>query len=129
MSRRVWLSGPAVGGFTLIEVIGALVIFSVGVLMVVQVSGALGARMRQAGQRSALAVFASERLDSLEAVPFASLVPGTTADTFRVEGVDFEARATVTAITEVLKRIDVAVQPLAGPGPSYTVTSYTSAVW
>jgi prepilin-type N-terminal cleavage/methylation domain-containing protein len=129
LSRRAWLSGIGAAGFTLIEVIGALVIFSVGVLMVVQVSGALGARMRQAGQRSALVVFANQQLDSLEAEPFASLVAGTVVDTFRVEGVDFASRATVTTITEVLKRIEISVQPLAGAGPTYAVTSYSSAVW
>jgi hypothetical protein len=43
----------------LIEVIGALVIFSVGVLMVMQVSGAMGILMRYAGVRSEIVVIAN----------------------------------------------------------------------
>jgi prepilin-type N-terminal cleavage/methylation domain-containing protein len=75
LSRPSWASARA--GFTLIEVIGALVIFSVGVLMVIQVSGALGTQMRYAGIRSELAVHANQRLDSLHAEAFASVATGT----------------------------------------------------
>ena len=74
MSGRSWSRSRSSGGFTLIEVIGALVIFSVGVLMVIQVSGALGTQMRYAGARSELSTMAGERLDSLESLPIASLI-------------------------------------------------------
>jgi Tfp pilus assembly protein PilV len=113
----------------LIEVIGALVIFSVGVLMVVQVSGALGVRMRYAGARSELVVFANERLDSLEAEAFASLTAGTTLDTVLAEGMTFESTVTITAVTPVLKRIEVSIASIDGDGPSHAVTSYASDVW
>ena len=117
-------------GFTLIEVIGALVIFSVGVLMIIQVSGTLGVRMRYAGARSELVVFANEKLDSLQSQPFASLAAGTALDTVLAEGVSFQSTVTVTTVTPVLKRIDIAVAPLGGAeGPSHSVTSYASAVW
>ncbi len=76
-------------GFTLIEVVAALVIFSVGVLMVIRLSTASTTQMRYAGVSSALALRAAERLDSLEAEPFASLTPGTEADTFLVSGLSY----------------------------------------
>ena len=116
-------------GFTLIEVIGALVIFSVGVLMVIQVSGALGTQLRYSGARSELAVFANERLDSLESLPLASLTPGTTVDTLSAQGLDYESTVAVTSVTGALSRIDLSIVPIAGQGPSHTVTSYSSAPW
>jgi Tfp pilus assembly protein PilV len=117
-------------GFTLIEVVGALVIFSMGVLMVVQVSGALGFRMRYAGARSEIVVFANERLDSLAAEAFTSLTPGTTTSTIATEGMAFDASVTITTMTPLLKRIDVSIAPTSGgEGPTHTVTSYASAAW
>jgi Tfp pilus assembly protein PilV len=117
-------------GFTLIEVVGALLIFSMGVLMVVQVSGALGFRMRYAGARSEIVVYANERLDSLAAESFASLTPGTTTSTISAEGMTFQRSVTITSVTPLLKRIDVSIAPTAGgEGPSHTVTSYSSAAW
>jgi prepilin-type N-terminal cleavage/methylation domain-containing protein len=129
LTPRSWPSASAVLGFTLIEVIAALVIFSVGVLMVVQMSGGLGARMRYAGARSELVVFANERLDSLEAEPFTALTPGTSLDTLVAEGTSFQSTVTITTVTPVLRRIDVSIAPLSGGGPSHAVTSYASAVW
>lgn len=109
--------------------IGALVIFSVGVLMVVQVSGAMGTQMRYAGVRSEIVVLANERLDSLEVVPLATLAAGTLTDTLLVQGVPYRRSSTVTSLTAVLARVDVSMVPVAGVGPSHAVTSYTSAVW
>ena len=116
-------------GFTLIEVIGALVIFSVGVLMVMQVSGALGTQMRSAGARSEIVVLTNASLDSIGSTPFGSITAGTTLDTLTVQGWPYERTVTITALTAVLARIDVSVTPIDGVGPSHSVTSYTSTVW
>lgn len=129
MSRGAWRSVRTARGFTLIEVIGALVIFSVGVLMIVQLSGALGTQMRYAGARSLLVVHANERLDSLEATPVASLVPGTTLDTLVLEGMEYERSVTVASVTPVLARIVVSIAPTGGTGPSVSITSYASEAW
>ena len=72
---------PCHQGFTLIEVIAALVIFSLGVLMVLRLTSALTAQMEYAATSSELVVRSEEPLDSLEALPFTSLVLGTTIDT------------------------------------------------
>jgi prepilin-type N-terminal cleavage/methylation domain-containing protein len=117
------------GGFTLIEVIGALVIFSVGVLMVFQVSGALGTQMRYAGASSEIAVLAGARLDSLESLPLSSLTSGTTVDTIVAEDIEYACTVVVTSVTNVLSRIDISMTPTGGRGPSYSVTSYTSEPW
>ena len=129
MSRRSWPAARAASGFTLIEVIGALVIFSVGVLMVIQVSGALGTQMRYAGLRSELVVHAGQLLDSLAAEPFASVTAGTRLETLTVQGVQYECTLQVAVVSPVLKKVDVSLEATAGRGPSHAVTSYVSGVW
>lgn len=104
-------------------------IFSLGVLMVIQVSGALGTQMRYAGVRSEIAVLANERLDSLESAPLDSITAGTTRDTVTVQGLFYERLVVITSLTAVLARIDVSLFPVDSVGPSHAVTSYTSAVW
>lgn len=128
MSVAPWpASGPR-RGFTLIEVIGALLIFSVGVIMVLQLTGALSRQMEYAAKSSELVVRAQERLDSLEALPFDSITVGTRQDTLTVRGIRFIRRATITSVTALLRKIDVTVTPLtAGQGPSVSSTSYATS--
>ncbi len=116
-------------GFTLIEVIGALVILSVGILMVMQTGSALTWSVRHSGARSEIVVLASEQVDSVEATPFDSLTPGTTRDTLNVQGWTYTRSVAVTLLTPVLARIEVSLVPVEGQGPTHRVTSYTSAVW
>ncbi len=123
-------SGPSRGGFTLIEVIGALVIFSLGVIMVLQLTGALTRQMEYAAKSSELVARVQERLDSLEALPFDSVTVGTQQDIVTVRGVVYVRRATVTSVTGLLRRIDVSLAPqTAGGGPSYSATSYAATIW
>jgi len=119
---------PPTAGFTLIEVVGALVIFSVGVLMVIRLSTATGTQMRYAGVSSELAVRAAERLDSLEAAPFASLVMGVDVDALSVSGLEYQRSVTLTRLTPLLARVDVILAPV-GAGPTYTATSYVGDTW
>jgi Tfp pilus assembly protein PilV len=129
LNRRSWGSAQPTAGFTLIEVIGALVIFSMGVLMVIQVSSALGTQLRYSGSSSELAVLANEKLDSLESLPLTSLSAGTTVDTTTAQGIDYEYTLVVTTLTAALARIDLSLVPINAQGPSHTVTSYSSAPW
>jgi len=122
-------AGPS-RGFTLIEVIGALVIFSTGVLMVIRLATALSARMEYSARTSAIVARAQERLDSLEALPFDSLTRGTDTDTLTVRGVRYILTAEVTEVTGLLYQIDVELAPSAsGSGPSFSATSYSRAEW
>lgn len=123
-------TAPCRRGFTLIEVIAALVIFSVGVLMVLRLTTALSAQMQYAATASELVVRSQERLDSLEALPFSSLVLGTTSDTITVLGVQYLRTAVISQVTGLLYQIQVTLTRLdGGSGPSFTVTSYSAAQW
>ena len=77
-TRRHKVLHLSADGFTLIEVIGALVIFSMGVLMVMGLGGTLSLQMERASLRSELALVGQERLDSLELVNYTALTLGTT---------------------------------------------------
>lgn len=116
-------------GFTLIEVVGALVIFSAGVLGLMNVGSSLTTQLRYSGARSEIVVMANERLDSIESMPFDSIVAGTTQKSVTIQGWAYECMVTVTDLTPVLTRVDVTIERLDGLGPSHDVTSYTSAVW
>lgn len=118
-----------VGGFTLIEVLGALVIFSAGILMVMQAGNALTVQMRNAGARSEIVALASASLDSLESMPLDSLTVGTSADTMTVQGWSYQRTVIVASMTPVLARLDVTLTPVDGTGPTHDVTSYVSGVW
>ncbi|MHB1194146.1 MAG: type IV pilus modification PilV family protein [Longimicrobiales bacterium] len=123
-------SGPSRGGFTLIEVIGSLLIFSVGVIMVLQLTGALTRQMEYAAKSSELVARVQERLDSVEALPFDSVTVGTRQDTLTVRGTRYVQNATVTSVTGLLRRIDVSLTPqTTGAGPSYSATSYAASLW
>lgn len=129
MSEPAVLAERRRDGFTLIEVVAALVIFSVGVLMVIRLSTASTTQMRYAAVSSALALRAAERLDSLEAEPFASLTPGPETDTFVVSGLGYERVVTLTSLTPLLARVEVTLTPVDGQGPTLTTTSYVAGAW
>jgi prepilin-type N-terminal cleavage/methylation domain-containing protein len=127
--RKRWPAAAGDDGFTLIEVVGALVIFSVGVLMVMRVGSTLTTQMRYSGARSEIVVLANAQVDSIEATPFDSITGGTSTDTVTVQGWTYQLETTVTLLTPVLGRVEVSFTPVGDLGPSHAVTSYTSAVW
>lgn len=117
-------------GFTLIEVIAALVIFSGGVLMVLQMSGSLSRQMEWAAAASEIVVVAQARLDSLDAEAFADLTPGTTSETVTVAGKSYTLGTTISSVTALLVQLDVSMIPASGVnGPSYATTSYSADTW
>jgi len=117
-------------GFTLIEVIAALVIFSAGVLVVLDLTRSLSREMRLAATTSELVVRVQERLDSLESLSVDSLTVGTVADTLTIQGVAYQRTVIVSSITGLLYQLDVRVSPVtAGEGPSWAATSYSAAHW
>lgn len=129
MPARIWFPNRHVRGFTLIEVIGALVIFSVGVLMVLQLSGALGTQMVYSARRSEIVILGSQTLDSLEATPADSLTLGTRTDTVTASGASFERVAVITQVTPLLLKIDLSVSAIGSGTPSFAVTTYAAKAW
>ena len=122
---------PSRPGFTLIEVVAALVIFALGVLMVIQTSGALSRQMEYSARTSSLVVLTHQWLDSLQATPFDSLAEGSFSDTATVDGLLYQGTAQLSLVTPVLMRIEVHLSPddSAAAMPSYGATSFRAAPW
>lgn len=107
-----------------------MVIFAVGVLMVIQLNSSLAARMSYAARTSAVVTLTHARLDSLESIPFDSLVASTSTDTLSVDGIAYVRTARVTLMTALLYSIDVSIAPASpGAGPSYSANSFAAVAW
>ena len=126
----MWSSARgSVGGFTLIEAIGALVVFSLGVLMVINLSGTLSLRMDRSALRSELAVVGQERLDSLELVDFSNLTVGTTSSSSSIRGQAYDWSVTVSDSTALLRHVGVSGTPQSGSGPRFSGATFVSRSW
>ena len=124
-------SGPARrAGFTLIEVIGAVLIFSMGVLMVLKITSALSQRAEYAAVTSTINVMGQQRIDSLSVVTYASVLVGTTTDTVTVRGIQYRRQLVVTQYSPLVKKLDLTLGPLvAGSGPTYDASTYLRDTW
>ncbi len=116
-------------GFTLIEVIGALVIFSIGVLAVIGLGGTLTLQMERSALRSELALVGQERLDSLELVNYASLTVGTTTSSSSIRGETYTWSVIVSDWTAILLHVNVSGTPSSGSGPSFSGATFVARSW
>ncbi len=117
------------GGFTLIEVMAALVVFSLGVLMVLGLTGALTRQLNLAGLRSRVAVVVQERLDSMRLVPYDSLVVGTETDTVVLQGRVFDRTSRVLQTTPMVREVEITVVGADGAGPRITASAFVLRPW
>lgn len=117
-------------GFTLIEVIGALVIFSGGVLVALSLSRALTNQMSHATLRSEVTALGRQTLDSISLLSYDSVVPGApTTDGPALSGRTFTRTIEVSQEGVRTRRVVVTVEaPLAG-GPSFTGTGFVVQPW
>ena len=117
------------GGFTLIEVMVALVVFSVGVLSVIQITGVLSEILERASLRSEIVIVGQERLDSLELIPYASLTLGTTVDTLQLRGTEFVCTTLISQPSLLVRQIDLSLVPGTPPGPSFSGSTFVPLPW
>lgn len=116
-------------GFTLIEVLGALVVFSLGVLALLSLTGVLSLQMTQAGKSSSVAVATQNRLDSLQRVPYDSLPLGAFGDTVELLGELYLREHLVVQGTPLVKEVQVTVKPVDGRGPELTASTFVARAW
>ena len=116
-------------GFTLIEVVGALVIFSGGVLMVLKVTSALSYRMEYLAVKSVISVQGQQRMDSLMVLPYASLPVGTTAEAVTVRGISYTRDLTITQASPLLRLLYLSLDPVSGSWPSYADSTWVRDPW
>ena len=116
-------------GFTLIEVIGALVIFSMGVLAVMGLGAQLTLQMEMAALRSELALVGQERVDSLELVDYAALSVGTSTSSASIRGHTYTWSVTVSDSTALIRHVAVSGIPVSGSGPFFKGSAFVDRVW
>ena len=116
-------------GFTLIEVVGAALIFAVGVLMVLSLSSALGEQLERSAIASTVTVEVQEKVDSLATLPYSSLSVGSTQVDVTIRGVPYRRTVTVSQFSPLLRQITVVMGPTSGNGPSRSATTYVSNRW
>ena len=116
-------------GFTLIEVVGALVVFSLGVLMVMNLSGALAVRMNSAALRSRVAVTVQNQLDSLQVEPYESLGTGSSSETIVIMGESYTLTRVILQSTAVIREVQVTLEPVDGSGPELTASTFVLRSW
>ena len=133
MSGEPCPHSPPCGGFTLIEVIAALLIFVMGVLMVLRLSAAMTNQLEFSGIVSELVVIAHEQVDSLAATPFDSLEARTVAEILKVgkQEIEYTRTVTVSSVNSLLYQfdVDVLLKDTLAWGPSYSVTTYSAGAW
>ncbi len=116
-------------GFTLIEVMGALVVFSMGVLLVLSLSGALSTQVRQSVMRSSVMVEVQQALDSMGGQPFGSLTVGNEQDTLWIRGSLYGRTKSVTQTHPITLTVSVTLEPLMETGPSHTASTFVLQSW
>ena len=114
------------GGFTLVEVMVALIILAVGALALTQLSLSVALLMQQSSAKTELIALAENRLESVQARAYAALNPGTEQDTVSVRGRPFVRRVTITAPNARTRQIAI---DLSSPSESlrYSTFTYVSA--
>ncbi len=117
-------------GFTLIEVIAALVVFAVGVVIATNLTEALARGMEHAAARSEAVSVAEHALDSLSAVPYDELPVGETeTHEYRIQGRTFLRVDEVVQVGPRLRQIQVEVAPENGGTPRFEGVGYVVAPW
>lgn len=121
--------GGSVGGFTLIEVIGALMVLSVALLLTTGLTASLTVQVRQATLKSELVATAQRRLDSLSVLSYSQVPLGVTADTIEIEGTSYVYRQAVELHSSWLRQVTLSLDPLGASGPDIEIVTYVRPPW
>lgn len=132
MDRCAPRSDPGRKGFTLIEVVAALVIFSAGVLTAANLARGLANQVRDAGIRSEVVAAAEERIEQLERLPYDSLLVGigTGTQSLDIQGLSYTRTTVVSSFNARTVSMQVTVAPDGSvSAPSQTLISYQYDAW
>ena len=122
-------SGHPSSGFTLIEVMGALLILTVGMVSATRLATASMERLDYVEHKSEAVRIAGERVDSLSAVSYATLTPRTWGDTIQ-RGADRWAMShTVTQWSTRVRRLEVTAQLVGDTLASGPLRAYVADSW
>jgi prepilin-type N-terminal cleavage/methylation domain-containing protein len=116
-------------GFTLIEIMGALLILSVGMVSATRLATASMERLEYVDRKAQAVRVASDRVDSLQAVSYAGLSPHTWADTV-LRGTDRWAMShTVSQWNTRVRRLEVSARLVGDTVSSGPLVAYFNVEW
>ena len=116
-------AGAKEGGFTIVEVIIALMILTVGILAVASLSATAIWQTRRGDDLTNSALAAAQVLDGVAVLPFDSVAVGTYTDTVSFGPVDYVVQWTVTDMSDSLAAGDAQIKrilALSGGGLTQT---------
>jgi prepilin-type N-terminal cleavage/methylation domain-containing protein len=119
----------ASAGFSLIEVMGALLILSVGMVSAVRLASLSMARLRYVDHKAEAVRLAGERLDSLTSLSYGTLAPATWADTVTRGDDRWLVSQTVSQWSTRVRRLQVAAVLVGDTVSSGTITAYLADTW
>lgn len=129
MKRLTSCPSSSQAGFTLIEVMAALVIFSMGVLMTINLTDAMSEQLEVAAVRSEMVARARTTLDSLEALGYLAVPVNSVERDFVFGNRTYEETWTVSRYSPLILQVRVEMEPASGTGPTHTLTSYLFGEW
>jgi Tfp pilus assembly protein PilV len=116
-------------GFTLIEIMGALLILTVGMVSATRLATASMERLDYVEHKAEAVRLAGERVDSLGDVSYATLSPRTWADTI-LRGTDRWAMThTVTQWSTRVRKLEVSARLVGDTVSSGSLSAYVSDPW
>ena len=116
----------SIGGFTLVEVMVALVILATGALALTHLSLSVAMLMQQSTAKTELIALAENRLESVQARDYADIDPGIEEDTVSVRGKQYIRRITITAPNARMREIAVDLSSRYD-ALTYSTLTYVSA--
>ena len=116
-------------GFTLIEVMGALLILTVGMVSATRLATASMERLDYVEHKSEAVRVAGERIDSLSAVAYTTLAPRTWADTIQRGTERWAMTHTVTQWSTRVRRLEVTSRLVGDTLSSGPLRAYVADTW
>ena len=113
-------------GFTLVEVMVAIVVLAIGVLALTQLSLSVVVMLNRAGTKTELAAMAENRLEEIGAQGYAGISDGVRQDTVQIRGRNYSRRVTITTPGRRMRQIQVELAPLGGSGQRYSTMTYVA---
>ena len=102
------------GGFTLVEVMVALVLLAMGALAVTQLSLSVAMLMERSTAKTELITLAENRLEEVQSLDYDEIAVGVREDTVRVRGQPYVRRITITEPNPRMREIRVELRSVIG---------------
>ena len=111
-------------GFTLLEVVLAMVLLSAGTLGLVHLAGAAVLTSRTARSATTVGVYADNALETTRDRGFTGTTPGITTDTLSIRGVRYARRVTIADRDTRTREIRVDIIRVTGSELAYSTLTY-----